>query len=298
MPPDHIVSTSGSFTRPRECGVYGRVNSSHQCPQGGGGIFRAMRPGLARTTKADMTPDMVFECLLVSQDTDVLCAMDRLLERLSIRTSVCMTPSRALELLPERNADLIVLDWEDDRAAAELLRKIWSFEGRRKPTIVVISALNRPIAGVNVVLRKPFSVECAEKSLKNAYSSMVRDHRRYARYALMSPVVAKDQNNRSVGITITDVSQGGLGLCTKKSLLAIGDVLTFDLLLPGAERVIHIQVRVFWTRTHGVAGSELFRILPADFAILQHWLEGRCRIKKPQLNYDRQHHRQASDSGS
>ncbi len=243
-------------------------------------VLQATWPGLAGTTKVDMTPDMVFECLLVSQNPDVLRAMDRLLERLSIRTSVCMTPSRALELLPERNADLIVLDWEDDGAAVELLRKIWSPEGRRKPTIVVISALDRPIAGAHVVLRKPFSVECAEKSLKDAYSSMVRDHRRYARCSLMSPVVAKDQNNRSVRITVTDVGQLGLGLCTKEGLLAIGDVLTFDLLLPGAKRVVHIQVRVLWTRTHGVAGSELFRISPVDFNILQHWLEGRCRIKK------------------
>ena len=59
-----------------------------------------------------MTPEMAFECLLVSHDPAVFCTMDRILQDFSIHTNVCQNPSRAANLLAEGNTDLIVIDLE------------------------------------------------------------------------------------------------------------------------------------------------------------------------------------------
>jgi hypothetical protein len=73
---------------------------------------------------------------------------------------------------------------------------------------------------------------------------------------------------------------GGLGMSTRHEF-AVGDVLSFHLLLPGTQRSVHIQARVQWTRQYGTVGCEFLRIPPVDLNILHDWLKSKSRIKKP-----------------
>ena len=205
--------------------------------------------------------------------------MNRVLEDLSIHTNICMTASRAAELLSKRSIDLAVLDWSDN-AAEQLLPAIWNRRSRSKTTIVVVSAQDRPILGAHLVLRKPFTIESGAKLLRLAYSRMVQDHRRSVRYAIMISVIATDETHRALPVTILDIGQEGVGLRTNERL-AVGDLLTFDLSLPTARKSIHVEARVLWTREHGVAGCEFLRIPPVDLDILRGWLFDKCQIKKP-----------------
>lgn len=118
------------------------------------------------------------------------------------------------------------------------------------------------------------------KSLRAAYSRMLYDYRRHARYALMSSVQATHKNNRSVEVTITDIGDGGVGLSSREGFV-IGDTLSFRLLLPGSPRPIYIEARVQWTRNYGTAGCEYVRIPPVDLNILHDWLQSKIQIKKP-----------------
>src|ERR1051325_11087298 len=174
-----------------------------------------------------MTSEMIFECLLISRNVDLLRTMNRLLEMLSIQTRVCMTSWRALELLPTSHADLIVLDWDQDDTGSELLQKIWTSANRRKPTIVAISAEKRSIVGAHIIVSKPLTLESGAKSLGLAYAKMLHDHRQHARYALMIPVVAIDQNNCEVPVTITDIGKQGIGLRTMEQI-ETDDKLSLD----------------------------------------------------------------------
>jgi len=227
-----------------------------------------------------MTPEMAFDCLLVSRDTKALSVMAQLLDNLSIHTNICMTTSRATELLPQRCFDLIVLDWNNDEASREFLQSIWSRNSRWKTTIVAMSSQDVPIPGAHLVLSKPLTKESAAKVLKLAYSRMIRDFRRAVRYAVMSPATATDETNREIPITVQDIGQEGVGLRTKEKL-RVGTMLTFNLSLPNARRSIHVEARVLWSRDHGVAGCEFQRIPPVDLEILRNWLLNRCRIKEP-----------------
>jgi hypothetical protein len=225
-----------------------------------------------------MTPDMAFECLLVSHDPAVFCTVDRILRDFSVSTSVCLSSSKALTLLGEGGTDLFVIDWEGE-ASSKLLHKLWNLR-KRKPTVVAVSTQDGFMPGIHVVLRKPVTAESGTKSLKVAYSRMLIDHRRHARHAVMTSVQATGDNDRVLPVMITDIGEGGLGLCSKEKL-EVGHALSFRLLLRGTERGIYVQARVLWTREYGKAGCEFVRIPPVDRNILQDWLTSKLHVKKP-----------------
>lgn len=226
-----------------------------------------------------MTPDMAFECVLVTRDPGVFGIVSRILRDLSICTDVCLSASKAVTRLATGGTDLVVIDWEEE-ASAELLREIWKSGNWQKPTVVAISLEGHSVPGVHFVLKKPVTDEASRQSLLVAYSRMLQDHRRHARYALAASVVATDDRNRTVPVTILDIGDGGVGLRSEEELIS-GSALSFRLLLPGARRDIHIQARVLWTRKFGRIGCEFIRIPPVDVNILHEWLRSKMQVKKP-----------------
>jgi hypothetical protein len=230
--------------------------------------------------EVEMTPDMAFECLLVSRDPQVICTLNHVLDNLSISTRHCLSPSKALNELRDSNADLVVIDWEEDRSASDLIEELQKVDLTRKKTVLAVSAVNRRIPGTHFLLQKPITAETGAQSLKMVYARMLRDYRRYARYAVMTPVIATTGENQLVPLTITNIGDGGVGVSSKERL-GVGDILSFRVLLSGARRAIYIEARVLWTREYGVSGCEFIRIPPVDLDILHEWLKSKCRIKKP-----------------
>jgi len=226
-----------------------------------------------------MTSDMAFECLFISEDAALFRTVGPILRDLSISTRVCLTSSRAVELLEKGSTDLIVLDWESS-GSSELLHGLWKAGKWRKPTVVAVSASESLLPGVHVVLKKPVSAEAGRKFFKEAYSRMLVDYRRHVRHALMLPVVATRADGRELPLTVTDIGDGGVGLSTKEELV-IGEVLSFRLPLPSAPRGIFVHVRVLWTRHYGRVGCEFVRIPTVDLMILHSWLKAKCQVKKP-----------------
>ena len=101
-----------------------------------------------------MTPEMAFECLLVSRDPKVVCTLNRVLDNLSISTKHCLSPSRAVNVLREGSTDLVVIDWEEDHAASDLLYEIQRSDITRKKTVLAVSAVDRRIPGTHFLDRK------------------------------------------------------------------------------------------------------------------------------------------------
>ena len=172
-----------------------------------------------------MTSEMGFECLLVSHDPAVFGTMDRILQDFSIRTNACPNPSSAANLVAEGGTDLIVIDLESEHSS-DLMHRLYESPMWQKPTILGVSRVDCAVPGVHVMLRKPVTRESGVKSLKVAYSRMLRDYRKHTRFALMTPVLATDENHRTVSVTVTNIGEGGVGLTTKEKL-AMGSILAF-----------------------------------------------------------------------
>jgi response regulator RpfG family c-di-GMP phosphodiesterase len=225
-----------------------------------------------------MTPDMAFECLFVSPDPLVFTTMGRILQDFSISMNRCTDTTKAETLLADGSTDLIVIDLESDKSS-EFLGQVRA-RTRQKPTVLAVSAADCVVAGVHVMLRKPVTHDSGVKSMKAAYSRMLRDYRKHSRFAVKREVVATDDDNRTLQITVTNVGEGGVGI-TSIETLRIGGILSFRMRLPELINEIAIQARVLWTRPYGAAGCEFVHVPPFDFQLLHAWLESRYRIKKP-----------------
>ena len=130
-----------------------------------------------------MTPEMRFECLLVSKDPAVLGAL----------------------------VDL------DAVRSTDLLQHLGLSQPRQKPTVVAISATELAVPGVGLMVRKPVTLESGIRSLKAAYTRTLQDFRKHIRFALMAPVLATDENSRHVSLTVTNIGEGGVASLRKRS---------------------------------------------------------------------------------
>ncbi len=226
-----------------------------------------------------MTPEMAFECLFVSHDPALYSTINRVLRNFSISVDHCLSSSKACDVVMQGSHDLVVIDWEGD-SSSELLHTIWNLQKKRKPTMLAISDQDKPMPGVHLTLRKPVTIQSGTESVRAAYSRMLLDYRLNARYAVMTPVTATDENGRSISLTVADIGDGGVGLNCKQKL-EVEDVLSFSLQLTKTPMPIHIQARVVWTREYGTAGCEFVSIPPVDREILRDWLKAKTRVKKP-----------------
>ena len=231
-----------------------------------------------------MTPEMAFEGLLISQNADILATMHRILDDFSIVIYICVRPSKAIDQWESRAVDLLVLDCQDAELSSKIIRKATEDRKARNPTILAIvndtaGRERAAAAGAHVLVQKPITADVGVKSMKKAYSLMVRDYRRYARYGVLNSVTASIENGDQFPVTILDISEGGVGFLTKQEL-EVGSVLTFPIALPMAERDIHVQASLVWKNDCGAAGAEFMNISTADSRILYRWLWSKCRFKK------------------
>jgi DNA-binding NarL/FixJ family response regulator len=232
-----------------------------------------------------MTPEMVFECLVVSDDIQVLSVLNCALDRLSIAVERCANPLKGLELLAKRDMDLVVCDCKGAPGEIELLNGVLTSDRKRKPTVITVVdgpflALGAKSAGAHVVIRKPLTRESSAQGLKTAYSRMVREERRAGRCAIMKRVFAKNKRGDLVPITITDISEHGIGLFSKHKI-DVGELLTFELALSNPALSITVQARLLWRR-HSLAGADFESMSEADRWFLHGWLAS--RIKRYRLS--------------
>jgi hypothetical protein len=226
-----------------------------------------------------MTPEMAFECLLVSDDPAVLGTMDPILHDFSISTSVYRNLQRTDHWAGVGSTDLFVIDLEAV-GASDLLQRIQEPQKSQKPTLLAVSGTDCAVPGVHVILHKPVTLESGVRSLKVAYSRMLQDFRKHARVALTTSVLATDESNQTFPLTVCNIGSGGVGL-TAQEKIVIGSILSFRVRLPELESEISIRARVAWTRKPGFAGCEFVHLPPFDSQLLHAWLESRYRIKKP-----------------
>jgi DNA-binding response OmpR family regulator len=225
-----------------------------------------------------VTPDMSFECLLVSRDAGVTSVLKAWLDNLSISTNICSNSSMAFDQFTKGNPELVILDWEDD--SPEFVSKARKAQGWREPTLVVISPNDSLVPGADLFLCRPVTSESSAKALKAAYSRILYRYRRRTRYPLISTVRTTDENNHSADVTVTNIGDGGLRLSARQEFI-VGNRLSFRLLLPGTDKPVQIQTRVRWTRTYGTVGCEFLHIPAPDLHVLHDWLIEKDQFRKP-----------------
>jgi PilZ domain len=225
-----------------------------------------------------MTLDMAFECLLVSRDLSVVEIMSTLLTDLGICTTVHPTVSQALDHFFRGGTDLVIVDVQKD--SQELLRTLNDAKRPKRPPVIAVSERAEAVPVGYPLLLKPITTESGAPLLREVYSKLLEDYRQHARYAIMKPLIARNQYGRSVQLTVINIGEGGIGISTGE-FLSRGDLLSFSIVLPGQEVPIDIEARVLWIREYGAAGCEYAAISHEDRQQLHDWLKQKCQVKSP-----------------
>jgi hypothetical protein len=218
-----------------------------------------------------------FEALVVSQSVGVLNDLLAIMEELPIDVNVCMTQSRATDLLYQRDFDLLVIDCAQANGAERLARKSRTSTGRRKMLIAALANSPAPWrdlsnAGADVLINKPLTACSANDFHDLVYSRMVKEWRREPRYAVDWLVAAMDSRDRPVPLAMTNISEGGIALSYTGNV-RVDDALKFQLLLPGTNQVIRFDARILWTAHDNMAGAEITSIAASESGILRAWLQ-------------------------
>lgn len=226
-----------------------------------------------------MNSELQFECLLVSRDPLLHCVINKVLHDFSMVVEPCLSSSKACKAIAKGTYDLIVIDWEGD-ASLEFVHSIWNLRKRKKPTLVAISNDASPIPGAHILLRKPVTLDSVTGSVKTAYSRMLLDYRLNTRHPALVHATATDETGRTFAVVVTDIGDSGVGLSCKESLL-VGSILSFSMQLPETHSVLHVQMRIIWTRDYGTAGCRILSLPPIEHQALREWLKNKARVKKP-----------------
>src|SRR5579863_8474739 len=159
----------------------------------------------------------MLESLLLSRDADVFRVLRPTLDKLSIDVEVCQEAKKASEILISEKFDAVIVDCDDLPGGVEVLESLRATPSNRNSvTFAIVNGKKTTTQqafgmGVNFVLHKPLSALNASRCFNAALNFMMRERRRYFRYAVKMPVEIVLDEKKIKG-TSTNISQGGIAL--------------------------------------------------------------------------------------
>jgi DNA-binding response OmpR family regulator len=219
---------------------------------------------------------MRLQCLLVTQERELLELVRPALEQSGIDIEVRAESGSAREICERRHLDGFLIDCDDVPGGRQLLAGIRGSGSNRMSTIFAVVNGNTSVSlamdeGANFVLGKPLAPERFRAYLKVARVSMEREHRRYFRFSVNLAVrVAADED--SVESRMVNISEGGLALRVAPGHNLQGTVrLEFE--LPSIEPFkVQAKGEVIWGDTGGLLGVRFLYMGEESRQRLLEWL--------------------------
>lgn len=234
---------------------------------------------------------MTLESIVVSSDWQSISVLGSVLGSLRIGVSVDPEAESALDRLNKSKFDAIIVD-SDVPGSGNFLRSLHSipFNNRTVPLAIstkTMAAQELSALGARFVFEKPIEVEQAVRTLSAARNLMLRARLRYYRQSIFAPVSLYFGQKQHVEATLTNLSQGGIGVQTPDVLDAVGPIrMVFE--LPGTERALEAKGEIAWSDSQGNAGVRFLEMNEQLERDLEQWLAeryfadpGRGRSKTP-----------------
>jgi hypothetical protein len=225
-----------------------------------------------------------FTALFLSREALTLDTMDKVFDDFGIDADLCLSAPTAKRLLQERPFDLLVLDFETE-GAMEVLDYHGSRAQNQPSAVIAItrgaSALQESQSKrVFFEVQKPFTEDLMGKTLKAAYSLVVKKKRDAFRHQVVIHASASLTDNRGEkrilpGTVITDISESGMRIKTTDSL-PLGATISLSFKLPETQSRMHTTCNVVWSDAVGQGGVRFQFIPPLEQRDLQRWMDARC----------------------
>jgi hypothetical protein len=215
------------------------------------------------------------EAVIVSVDSSVITAMTDCLGELGIHANV-EARSSAIEMLAKRKTDAFFVDKELDPELTVIEHVRTSPSSRTAVTFAIVPASDASglaLRRADFVVDKPLTHEHVRRSLRASYGIMLKERRRYTRYALMGEAKLKDSTGRTFLVRTTNISQTGLALECPAPLIE-GESVQVQFRLPHSNKPSSFHAQVIWTAANGKAGLAFTRMRAVDRDTLTEWIDG------------------------
>jgi DNA-binding response OmpR family regulator len=219
---------------------------------------------------------MTLLALLVSTDDSASEILGRVLPASGIAVERFSEFTTAIGRLQQQRFDALIIDFEDPKAAAEVLEEARRLKSGNAPVTVALlaeRAQTRDIlrGGAHFVLYKPLSDDKAKAGLRAVAALLNRERRRAYRVPVQAPVeLSLPDTCKAEGILL-DLSETGMDVLTTEPQVP-GALLNFRFQLPDGSFEVHAQGQVAWANPNGQTGVRFLDLDEPTKAYLQIWL--------------------------
>jgi len=219
---------------------------------------------------------MTLLALLVSTDDSASEILGRVLPASGLAVERFSDLATALDRLQQQRFDALIVDFEDPKAALEVLEEARRLNSGKAPVTVALVAERakaRDIlsGGAHFVLYKPLSEEKAKAGLRAVAALLNRERRRAYRVPVQAPVELTLPDTRKAEGILLDLSETGMDVLTAEPQ-APGALLNFRFQLPDGSLEVHAHGQVAWANPNGQTGVHFLDVDESTKAQLQVWL--------------------------
>lgn len=222
-----------------------------------------------------MNSSCELQAVVVSADPCVVSAMSECLGELGINAMV-QARSSAIDLLAKHKIDAFFVDQELDPEFSVIEHARRSSSSRAAVTFAIVPRPDGARSGLRVadfLTDKPILREHLRRSLRASYGIMLKERRRYTRYALSCEATLQDSTARKFPASTTNLSQTGLALECAAPLIE-GEEVVVQFRLPHSQDLSKFKAQVIWTAANAKVGVAFTRMSSVDRERLTEWIDG------------------------
>jgi DNA-binding response OmpR family regulator len=221
---------------------------------------------------------MTLLALLISSDDLASEILSRVLPATGIAVERFSDVAAAIDRLHQQRFDALILDFEDPKAAEEVLVEARKLNSGTHPVTLALVAERARVrevlsGGAHFVLYKPLSDEKARTGLRAVAALLKRERRRAYRVPVQAPVELTLPDSRKAEGILLDLSETGMEVLTADPQTPAA-VLNFRFKLPDGTLEVHAHGQVAWANTNGQTGVRFLDLDESVQAQLQVWLQG------------------------
>lgn len=226
--------------------------------------------------------ESVVRAFLVSNDSFVIKEVSEALQDLAASTEVCVDIPNAISLLNVRKFEAVVVDLDLGERSKEILERVRLSPSNRTTVAFAITNDAKQSgtafeAGSNFVFEKPLSQVTVGRTLKAAYSLIVRERLRYFRCPILMPTFILRENADQIRCESLNISEGGLAVMTPTPLKP-GTKVKIQFTIPGQSEECSVPSEVCWCDEKGRVGLRFLATSSAMSSELKDWLA--CRLEE------------------
>jgi hypothetical protein len=227
---------------------------------------------------------MTLLALLVSTDDATSDVLGRVLPALGIAVERFSEIGAAVQRYQQRSFDALIVDFEDQNAADQLLEEARRLKPQALPLTVALLAdrtkarhiLN---SGTHFLIYKPLSDEQAKAGLRAMAALLNRERRRAQRVPVQAPVELTLADSRQAEGILLDLSETGMEVLTAEPQAA-GALLSFRFRLTDGSLELQAQGQVARANPNGQNGIQFLNLDESAKAQLQAWLRAAVFTKE------------------